>query len=562
MPEPVLAPAPRRAPRLAGRAGLALTGSAVAAVLLLCLAGPSAAVPALGGDGPPWSFSAAPAATPVILLCAAAIVAGALGTGAGLYALRRGWRPAPGPLLAASAAAVLALVLVPPAGSTDVLNYAIYGRIAALGHDPYVTAPAWLHAVGDPVGAFAPPAWRNAPSVYGPVATWAQQAASWLGGASMARTVFAWKAMAGLAFLLSALLLDRLAGPGRDRRVRAHLLWSLNPLMLWHVVAGGHVDGLGTLLLLGAFLAARRGGLGTGPRGGVGGRGGRGVGPGDGSGGRGVGPGGGSGGRGGVGGGLVAGVLLGAAAAVKAPFALAGAGLFWAARRSPATLAATAAGTLAALAAAYATRGPEALANVVGKVASRALADPWRVVAAALGEGPEAAALEGRLALGAAVLVGALLCLRLPAAPSGPQSGPLAGSQAESWAGAQAVRPALACCLGWLLTSPMQHPWYDALLFPLLALMPACRLDGLMLVRGVVTSLVYLPGAVGLLSLPPAPLVRWAAEVYRPWVAPLASDVVIACVVALALAGRLGARPLPPGPALPAGAGRAGQRTS
>ncbi|MFB9711613.1 polyprenol phosphomannose-dependent alpha 1,6 mannosyltransferase MptB [Streptosporangium nondiastaticum] len=537
MPEPVLAPAPRRAARLAGRAGLALTGSAVAAVLLLCLAGPSAAVPALGGDGPPWSFSAAPAATPVILLCAAAIVAGALGTGAGLYALRRGWRPAPGPMLAVSAAAVLALVLVPPAGSTDVLNYAVYGRIAALGHDPYVTAPAWLHAVGDPVGAFAPPAWRNAPSVYGPVATWAQQAASWLGGASMARTVFAWKAMAGLAFLLSALLLDRLAGPGRARRVRAHLLWSLNPLMLWHVVAGGHVDGLGTLLLLGAFLAARRGDLGTGPRGGSDGRGGA---------------------SGGVGGGLVAGVLLGAAAAVKAPFALAGAGLFWAARRSPATLAATAAGTLAALAAAYATRGPEALANVAGKVASRALADPWRVVAAALGEGPEAAALEGRLALGAAVLAAALLCLRLPAAPSGPLAGPLAGPQA----GLQAVRPALACCLGWLLTSPMQHPWYDALLFPLLALMPACRLDGLMLVRGVVTSLVYLPGAVGLLALPPAPLVRWAAEVYRPWVAPLASDVVIACVVALALAGRLGARPLPPGPALPAGAGRADQRTS
>ncbi|MEU9832885.1 polyprenol phosphomannose-dependent alpha 1,6 mannosyltransferase MptB [Streptosporangium sp. NPDC048047] len=512
MPEPVLVPAPRRAARFAGRAWLALTGASVVAMLLLCLAGPSAAVPALGG-GPPWSFAAAPAATAVILLCAAAIVAGALGTGAGLYALRRGRHPAPGPMLAASAVAVLVLVLVPPAGSTDALNYAIYGRIAALGHDPYVVTPAWLHAVGDPVGAFSPPAWRNAPSVYGPVATWAQQAASWPGGASMARTVFAWKAMAGLAFLLSAFLLDRLAGPARERRARAHLLWSLNPLMLWHVVAGGHVDGLGTLLLLGAFLAARRSGL-------------------------------------------AAGVLLGAAAAVKAPFALAGAGLFWAARRSPATLAATAAGALAALAAAYATRGPEALANVAGKVASRALADPWRVaVAAWLGEGPEAVALEGRLALGAAVLAGALLCLRLPAAPYGPYL----GAQAGPGAGTPAVRTALACCLGWLLTSPMQHPWYDALLFPLLALMPACRLDGLMLVRGVVTSLVYLPGAAGLLTLPPTPVVRWAAEVYRPWVAPLASDVVIACVVALALAGRLGARPLPPGTAPPTGVERAGR---
>lgn len=473
--------------RLAGYAGLALIAGAVAVMLAVALLGTSAAVPELGGGDPPWSFRAAPSDGLVILLCWTVVIAGGLGVGVALYGLGRGWRPARGVLLAGTVVSVAALALVPPAGSTDVLNYAVYGRIASLGQDPYVTAPAWLHKIGDPVGELAPLAWRHAPSVYGPLATWAQLAASRLGGGSMAGTVLVLKLMTALAFLLSALLLDRLAGPGRERRVRVHLLWSLNPLMLWHVVLGGHIDGLGVLPLLAAFLVLRRGGVAAG---------------------------------------LLSGVLLGAAAAVKAPFILAGAGLAWAARRSATTFLGMVMGVVAALVGAYATQGPEALGNVAGKIGAHSLADPWRVVTDALGLGAEPSVLEGRLTLGAALLIGLLLCWRLP---SGPPDLP-------------SVRPALAWCLCWLLTSPVQHPWYDALLFPLLALMPACRLDGLLIARGVVTSLIYLPGASGLLE--PTAMTRWISETYRPWVAPLAADLIIVCVIALSLAGAL--RPRPP----------------
>lgn len=488
--EPARATEPLRYARLAGRAGLTMIGVAVATMLAVALLGPSAAVPDLGGD-PPWSFRAAPSDTLVIQLSWAAVIAGGLGVGAGLYGLRRGWRPARGVLLAGTVIAVLTLALVPPVGSTDVLNYAVYGRIAALGHDPYVLTPAWLHKMADPVGELAPLAWRNTPSVYGPLATWAQMAGSRLGGGSMAGTVLALKVMTGLAFLLSAYMLDRLAGPDRDRRVRVHLLWSLNPLMLWHVVLGGHIDGLGAFFLVAAFLALRRGGVVAG---------------------------------------LAAGALLGAAAAVKAPFILAGAGLAWAARRSMTTFLAMVMGAGTALVVAYATQGPEAFGNLVGKIGSRSLADPWRVITDALGLGARSSTLEGQLALGAALLIGLLLCRRLPPGPPGLAS----------------VRPALAWCLCWLLTSPVQHPWYDALLFPLLALMPAARLDGLLIARGVVTSLIYLPGALGLLQLQPTALTRWIAETYRPWVAPLAADLLILCVVVLSFAGALRPRPLPP----------------
>ncbi|MBB4937568.1 hypothetical protein FHR32_001873 [Streptosporangium album] len=482
MTEPARAGEPYRRARAAGRAGLAAIGLAIAVMLAVALLGPSAAVPDLGGGGPPWSLRGAPSDLLVIQLTWAAVIAGGLGVGAGLYALRRGWRPPRGILLAGTVAAVLALTLVPPAGSTDVLNYAVYGRIAALGQDPYVVTPAWLHRLADPVGELAPLAWRNAPSVYGPLATWAQLAASRLGGASMAGTVFALKAMTGLAFLLSALMLDRLAGPDRERRIRVHLLWSLNPLMLWHVVLGGHIDGLGVVFLVAAFLVMRRGGVVAG---------------------------------------LVAGVLLGAAAAVKAPFVIAGAGLAWAARRSAATFLSMVMGVSAALVTAYATQGPEAFGNMVGKIGAHSLADPWRVITDVLGLGAEPSTLEGQLTLGVAFLIGLLLCWRLPPVPPG----------------LDAVRPALAWCLCWLLTSPVQHPWYDALLFPLLALMPAGRLDGLLIARGAVTSLIYLPGAIGFLMLQPTGLTRWIAEVYRPWIAPLASDLIILCVVVLGLAG-------------------------
>ena len=40
------------------------------------------------------------------------------------------------------------------------------------------------------------------------------------------------------------LLFDRLFRDNPAMRLRAHLLWSLNPLLLWEIVASGHIDGL------------------------------------------------------------------------------------------------------------------------------------------------------------------------------------------------------------------------------------------------------------------------------------------------------------------------------
>src|SRR5581483_11245758 len=89
-----------------------------------------------------------------------------------------------------------------------------------------------------------PSSWMNAVSVYGPVATGAEWAAAELGGTSLARITFWLKVEEALAFDLVALALDRLLRPDPALRLRAHLLWSVNPLLLWEIVAGGHTDGL------------------------------------------------------------------------------------------------------------------------------------------------------------------------------------------------------------------------------------------------------------------------------------------------------------------------------
>ena len=336
--------------------------------------------------------------------------------------------------------AVVALTLVPPIGSTDMLDYAVYGRIAALGHSPYLMSPASLRQSGDPIGAIAPVPWEHDPSVYGPLATVTEKAASELGGTSAGLTLFWLKVWSGLAYLAIVAVLDRLLRSEAGRRARAHLLWSVNPLMLLAVMAGGHVDGLAAAAGLAGVLALRRMDVRSG---------------------------------------LLAGVLVGAAVAVKAPFALFGVGLACAAYRSPRVLAALGVGAAAVLVPSYLLVGgrPALVAQVKRGDAGVDLYEPWQLLYRFL-DWHHPSQRADLLGLAAAVLLAALLLWRLPEGPPG----------------LPAIRPSLALSLAWLVTSPQQRPWFDAMIFPLLAVMPATRLDWIALARAVAGSVAELPG--------------------------------------------------------------------
>jgi hypothetical protein len=438
------------------RAAVAAIGVSVALMVLVGLAGPSAAVPGVrpAPGWPPYFGHLAPSPAEVSLLTWLMVLTGGVGLAAALVAVGRGWRPRPRYLIAGSVVAVAALTLVPPVGSTDLLDYAVYGRIAALGHSPYVMTPAQLRQSGDAVGAIAPVPWEHDPSVYGPLATVTEKAASKLAGDSAARTLFWLKVGSALAYLALVAGLDRVLRRDPARRVRAHLLWSVNPLMLLAVMAGGHVDGLAAAAGVTGLLVLDRPGVRRG---------------------------------------LLAGLLVGAAVAIKAPFALFAAGLAWAAWRSPRVLAALGLGAAAVLVPSYLLAGHRALIAVTARGdAGVDLYEPWQLLYRALSWHNPSQRVD-ELAVAAALVLAALLLRRLPDGPPG----------------LPAVRPSLALSLAWLVTSPQQRPWFDAMIFPLLAVMPATRLDWIALARAGLASLAELPGVTFYAVLRPA----WLSEV-------------------------------------------------
>jgi hypothetical protein len=238
-----------------GRAGLALTALSIAATIAAGLAGPSALEPVLPGrpGQPPWAFSLHLPPAAAVGLAAAALAAGTAGLGLCLHAVRRGWTVSPRAVLAAGLTAAAAITLAPPFGSSDQLSYAAYGRMVVTGHDPYLTTPAMLARLGDPV-ARAVQDWRGSPSVYGSLATGGQALASSIGGDSARLTVFVLSLLGLAAFAGTGLLLHLLTRGNRERQLRVGLLWTLNPLLLQVLVAGAHVDSQAIVFAVAAIV--------------------------------------------------------------------------------------------------------------------------------------------------------------------------------------------------------------------------------------------------------------------------------------------------------------------
>jgi hypothetical protein len=462
--------------------GWIAAGAIVLSVLLM------AAVPATGGAGavpyiprtlpvPPWWTPLHPSRVPTLLTVYAAVLLGVAGVGCGLVAVRRGARPSARLLLAGSAIAITVLTLVPPAGSTDSLNYAVYGRMAVLGHSPYEMTPLQLRQTGDPVGVNGT---RNAdtkPSVYGPLATATEWTAAELGGASISRIIFWLKVEFALAYGAVAVALHRLLRRDPAARTRAHLLWSVNPVLLWAELAGAHVDVLASAFCFVGLIIARPA-VPDGPRIGAARA-------------------------------LAAGALIGIGADFKINYLLLGVGLAWATRRSWADMAAAAAGAALALIPGYLVLARGFLGVVPKENQLVPLDSFWRLL-------PGFSQLHQSRGL---TPVAAVICLALALflawrLPPGPSTLP-------------AIRPALAIALAWLFIWPLQHPWYDAMAFCLLAVYVPSWLDWLMLIRAVPTTLAAVPNIAQ--PFPP----HWLYQLSTNMVSPVASVTRLAALAAL-----------------------------
>jgi hypothetical protein len=188
------------------------------------------------------------------LVMYASIALCCLGLAMMLWANSRGWSPRPRRVFLAASAVVAVVVNITPVGSSDIASYAAYGRIAALGHDPYTYLPSDLPGKNNPYTMLVAPMWRTAPSVYGPVATWMHLGAALIGGARPWLTIWVLMMMIGAAFLATGYVLLRTAA----NPVRAVLLWVANPLLIVELVMGGHLDAVVALFAIAAVVVSRR----------------------------------------------------------------------------------------------------------------------------------------------------------------------------------------------------------------------------------------------------------------------------------------------------------------
>jgi len=495
---------------------------------VICAAGPSVAVPSLRhpAAGPPWWHSLHLTVTFVTVVLWAAMALGGTGVIAGLIAIARGARPPVRALVIFSFAAVTILTVLPAAGSTDSLSYAASGRMAVLGDNPYIMTPLQLERTGDPVArqipfTEIPSTWNNAVSVYGPVATGAEWAAAELGGTSLARITFWLKLEEALAFGAVALALDRMLRYDPALRLRAHLLWSVNPLLLWEIIAGGHIDGLAAAFgLLGvaalrtrtvpdagtrlpAARAAEAGPAGSASRSA----------------------------QLSLGGALLAGLLIGVATGTKAEYALFAVAVAWACRRSLRAFAVAAAGFLLTAGPAYLAAGTAAIKVLVtrspGVTWDTMYQLFWRPV---LGYTQFSAShVPPHLELVAYLLFAAVVLLVLLRWP-------------DRVPGRPAVSPALALSLAWLFVTAFQRPWYDVMAISLLALYSASQLDWVVLTRLVAVATVY----VQAIQSPAEP--HWLYDLGQfdgAWLTPAVRLLAAAALVWFCVSGRRGWRSRP-----------------
>lgn len=351
-----------------------------------------------------------------------AVIAACLGLAGMLWAHSQGWRPNPRYLLLVSAGITAVMVCVAPVGSSDQGSYAAYGRIAALGGNPYTTNPvAWL-GPGSPYTRAVGTMWKGVPSVYGPFATLIQWFAATIGRGNVATTIWVLMAINGAVFIAVGFLLLRTS----DDPVRATLFWTANPVLILALVSGGHLDTFVAAAAICSIQVARR--------------------------------------VSGKWGDVLIGILLGVAIGVKANAVLIALGLAWPLLRRHEWLrtARIAAVTLVTVAVQYSPYGLVAFKPLFGGLQLATLPSPWRLfqlAAEGLGASQSAVGTVMGLLWPIAMIVVAWLVYQR-----------ISSDQPR-----EVVAP-FALTYAWILVAPWVFAWYTGIAWVALTQVPRNRM--------------------------------------------------------------------------------------
>jgi hypothetical protein len=409
----------------------------------VALTGASVASPDLLGSGPARHLDTDLSTVGVtvgmwlgLVLAAAAVVCWWL-------ALRAGWQPSLRRIVGWGVAGAGVLALVPPLGSSDVLSYAAYGRMAVLGLNPYTTTVAELAARGDPIGQLYQGAWADAPAVYGPVSVGVQGAVSLATGTSLRWFTLGMQLVCLVAFVVTAWLLLRACADDTQRR-RVALLWVANPLLAYLVVNSAHIDGIAIALGLAALLVLQRSPA-------------------------------------------LAGVLAALATATKVSYVLYAVAVVWAVRSVRRAWVAAVLAGVATGAVLFGPFLPEIVDPLRSASAYLARESPWWVVRHVVlwlsGELPS----DRVMGLLGWVLMAALVVRMRHLVPVRVTDAPRTD---------RAVRAAALLATAWLLSSSYALPWYDVMAWAPVLLLPASAFDAVVAARTGVVAVGYVPGIV------------------------------------------------------------------
>ncbi|SFB49978.1 alpha-1,6-mannosyltransferase [Amycolatopsis marina] len=148
------------------------------------------------------------------------------------------------------------LMFVPPLFSGDVHSYLAQGAIAARGGDPYAVGPATGLGVDAELTRNVSSYWVDTPSPYGPLFSAVERTIAQISAENVFTGIALHRVLevAGLVAIVWAV--PRLARRAGVPAAPALWLGVLNPLVLWHLVAGIHNDSLMLgLMLVGVELA-------------------------------------------------------------------------------------------------------------------------------------------------------------------------------------------------------------------------------------------------------------------------------------------------------------------
>jgi alpha-1,6-mannosyltransferase len=464
---------------------------ATALTLLAGFLGPSAVTLTLGPRHsylPPWYLPVdlvEPNEWFVSILIWAAILLGALGLWVGLRAMADGWRPRFKKLFALGTVLSLLTICVPPMTSADVLMYAAYGRLQAIGRDPYEITPAEVfRGQFDPVLRWTERPWQDTPSVYGPITSWTQLVANKLGGENMHDIVFWLQVFSVVPFILACAGVVMLAHGDPRRQGRAALLTIANPLLIWAVVAGAHNEPLAVMFAVAGLLFMRKNPF-------------------------------------------IAGLGIGLAGCAKVSIGLWGLAMLWAYRREPKKALLLCLGTAVPMGLAYVLWQPTAFFQSLrngGYVSVGSWANPLYRLLDVFMTGSHAKLVVGIISYIGLVVIAWMLSRVVPwtAAPGLDKDADLQRDPLTI-----ALRTSLVLSVAWLITSMYTLSWYDLLAWMPLAVLAASKLDKIMVIRGAALSMAYVPGR----AIDMGPTLDFTATRMRDTVSPIIQLAMVLAVI-------------------------------